>query len=271
MATHASSVTAPPGRPDPSTTVAVDPGPAILPDTDLLAGVMAGSQDAFAQLYDRYVDVVYRATLRLNSDRSAAGEVVQETFLTLWNRAEQFDPARGSLSSWLATIARNRAIDHLRRAARQPAMTFSAFGRPDAEDGAADDWLERSGTMIGAAGPEPTPEQALDEMELGASMARALASIDPDERRVIELAYHAGMSQSEIATHLDWPLGTVKTRTRRALRRLRESLEAAAGSGSVGPDGAPAHARAGVVRQADRSATAPRAASRSGPSVCGGV
>src|SRR6266550_9602784 len=87
-------------------------------DASLMRRVVDGSQDALASLYDRHGGAVFRAALRTSRDHSIAAEVVQETFLALWNRAELFDPARGSLSAWLATIARNRAIDRLRSAAR---------------------------------------------------------------------------------------------------------------------------------------------------------
>lgn len=203
----------------------VDSGRAALPDADLIAEVLAGSQDAFALLYDRHVDVVFRASLRVNHDRSAASEVVQETFLALWDRAELFDPARGSLATWLGTIARNRAIDHLRKSVKHRALTFSAYDRLDSDDMNAAEWLARTGAMIGSSEPEPTPEDALADLEVGVTLARALATIAPDERQVIDLAYRAGLSQAEIAAELGWPLGTVKTRTRRALRRLREHLE----------------------------------------------
>jgi RNA polymerase sigma-70 factor (ECF subfamily) len=228
-----------------------DPGPTVLPDTVLLEHVMAGSQAAFARLYDRHVDIVHRASLRVNSDRSVAAEVVQETFLALWDRAEMFDPSRGSLASWLATIARNRAVDHLRRAARRRATTFSSFGLDDMDDAATVEWLARTGTLVGAAGAEATPEQALADGETRASLDEALASIAPSERQVIDLAYGAGLSQSEIAARLNWPLGTVKTRTRRALRQLRERLEpvsdrapATSGSRRAGAESVPGAARA---------------------------
>jgi RNA polymerase sigma-70 factor (ECF subfamily) len=229
MATDASTAKAPhdgPARPfvDADGT---DPGPTVLPDMVLLEHVMAGSQSAFARLYDRHVDIVHRASLRVNSDRSVAAEVVQETFLALWDRAEMFDPSRGTLASWLATIARNRAVDHLRRAARRRATTFSSFGLDDMDDAATVEWLARTGSLVGAGGAERTPEQALADVELRTSLDEALASIAPSERQVIDLAYGAGLSQSEIAARLNWPLGTVKTRTRRALRQLREHLEPA--------------------------------------------
>jgi RNA polymerase sigma-70 factor (ECF subfamily) len=146
-----------------------------------------------------------------------------------------FDPSRGSLAAWLATIARNRAVDHLRKSARQPARTFSSFGQADTDNATTTEWLAQSGSMIGSAGPERTPEEALADNEISDSISLALASIAPAERQVIVLAYRAGLSQSEIAAQLDWPLGTVKTRTRRALQQLRAVMEPATPGRPVSP------------------------------------
>jgi RNA polymerase sigma-70 factor (ECF subfamily) len=198
-----------------------------------------GSQDALASLYDRYGNAVFAAAMRASRDSGVAAEVVQETFLTLWNRAELFDASRGALSTWLVTIARNRAIDRLRSAGRRErAATFSSFARSQADDHSIGEWLAASGELIGAAGPEPAPDIALAEKETRASIAEALGFLDPVERRVILLAYDGGLSQSEIAASLGWPIGTVKTRTRRALRHLRDRLEqpqAGAGVPDTGP------------------------------------
>src|SRR5215210_8749731 len=101
-------------------------------DATLVREVVAGSESALATLYDRHADAVYHAASRLTSDRQVAEEVVQETFLALWNRAELFDPAAGSLSAWLHTIARNRTVDRLRAAGRRPTVVaLSARGGPD--------------------------------------------------------------------------------------------------------------------------------------------
>ena len=195
-------------------------------DSSLMRQLIEGSQDALAGLYDRHAQAVFAAALRVSRDREIAAEVVQETFLTMWNRAELFDPSRGALPTWLLAIARNRAIDRLRAAGRhERAATFSSFGRGEADDQSTVEWLTSTGDLIGAAGPEPGPEMALADKETRESIQDALSSLSPLERRVIELAYDAGLSQSEIAARLGWPMGTVKTRTRRAFRHLRERLE----------------------------------------------
>jgi RNA polymerase sigma-70 factor (ECF subfamily) len=195
-------------------------------DSYLMGRLVEGSQDALADLYDRYVQAVFATALRVGRDRGIAAEVVQETFLALWNRAERYDASRGPLIAWVLTIARNRAIDHLRSAGRhERAATFSSFDRDGWDDQATVEWLTSTGELIGTAGPEPAPERALADKETREVIQDALASLAPLERRVIELAYGEGMSQSEIAAHLNWPVGTVKTRTRRALRHIRERLE----------------------------------------------
>lgn len=199
-------------------------------DASLIQAVIEGSQEALAGLYDKHGNTVFAAAMRASGDRSIAAEVVQETFLALWNRAELFDPARGALPAWLGTIARNRAIDRVRAASRHDrASSFSSFATSEAEDHSIGDWLTVSGELIGVGGPEPLPEVALTDQETRASIAHALASLDPAERRVILLAYDGGLTQSEIAAALGWPIGTVKTRTRRALRHLRDWLERCTG------------------------------------------
>ena len=195
-------------------------------DSHLMGRLVEGSQDALEELYDRHVQAVFATALRLSRDRGIAEEVVQETFLTLWNRAETFDASRGALVAWLVTIARNRAIDHLRVAGRHGrAATFSSFDRDGWDDQATVEWLTSTGQLIGAAGSESGPELALADKETREVIQDAVASLAPLERRVIELAYGEGLSQSEIAAQLSWPVGTVKTRTRRALRHIRERLE----------------------------------------------
>src|SRR5919112_3909279 len=111
-------------------------------DAALVREIAAGSEAALGELYDRYVDAVYAAAIRLTSDRQVAEEVVQETFLALWNRAELFDPAVGSLAAWLHTIARNRTVDRLRAAGRRPNLIpLSSASGEDEQAGAALDRL----------------------------------------------------------------------------------------------------------------------------------
>jgi RNA polymerase sigma-70 factor (ECF subfamily) len=194
-------------------------------DATLVRAVALGSEEALAALYDRHVGGVHAVAFRLTSDRQVAEEVVQETFLALWNRAELFDPAVASLATWLRTIARNRTVDRLRAAGRRPPLV-SLGGRDDADDSdSAFDRLGPDAVVLGGAVPDPSPEAAAEAGDMRTAVASALADMPEPERVVILLAYREGLTQAEIAERLEWPLGTVKTRTRRALARLRVALE----------------------------------------------
>jgi RNA polymerase sigma-70 factor (ECF subfamily) len=217
-----------------------------------------GSEDALARLYDRHAGAVFAEATRTSRDRWIAAEVVQETFLALWNRAELFDPSRGDVRAWLLTIAHNRSIDHLRRASRHHrAAAFSSFAARGDVDAATIDWLAALGEPVAAAGPEPGPETWLSREETRASIAAAVASLAPLERSVILLAYDGGLSQSEIAVRLGWPIGTVKTRTRSALRHLRERLERTDGDVRVRRRGMRDCAHALLASSAGSPASAP--------------
>jgi RNA polymerase sigma-70 factor, ECF subfamily len=199
----------------------------------LVREVAEGSQDALAALYDRHVDAVFAAAIRLTSDRQVAEEVVQETFLALWNRAELFNPGTGSLAAWLHTIARNRTVDRLRAAGRRPHLVpISSASGNDENDTAALERIVASGSVLGGADLGPGPEGELAAAELRDMIRGALAELPEHERTALVLAYSAEMTQSEIAERLGWPLGTVKTRTRRALLRLREVLAEELGPGA---------------------------------------
>jgi RNA polymerase sigma-70 factor (ECF subfamily) len=194
-------------------------------EATLVQAVATGSEEALAALYDRHAGGIHAVALRLTRDRQIAEEVVQETFLALWNRAETFDPAVASLATWLRAIARNRTVDRLRAAARRPPLV-SLPGYADAAD--ADAGFERlspDAVVLGGAAPEPGPEAAAESAAVRVAIELALAGMTEPERGVILLAYRDGLTQSEIAERLGWPLGTVKTRTRRALAHLREALE----------------------------------------------
>jgi RNA polymerase sigma-70 factor, ECF subfamily len=206
----------------------------LVDDAALVREVAAGSQSALGDLYDRYVDAVYAAANRLTSDRHVAEEVVQETFLALWNRAELFDPKIGSLAAWLHTIARNRTVDRLRAAGRRPNLIpLSSAAGEDEQAGAALDRLVAAGTVIGGARVSPGPEGELAATELRQILRDALAELPDAERTAIVLAYREELTQTEIAERLGWPLGTVKTRTRRALLRLRGALAEELGPGAA--------------------------------------
>ena len=174
------------------------------PGTDLIRAMAAGDRDAFARFYDRYAPLVFPLVLRIVGERADAADVLQDVFWEVWRSAAAYDPARGTPEAWIVMRARARAIDRF-RAVRRRGETFVA---PVDE-----------AVTAAAADPRGDPAARTEEREL---VATALALLPPPQREVIELAYYAGLSQSEIAERLEQPLGTVKTRIRMALARLRE-------------------------------------------------
>lgn len=198
-------------------------------DAVLVAGLVDGDEDALAELYDRHGDAVFRLAFRFLGDRQLAEEVMQETFLALWNRAELYDHRVASLSAWLLTIARNRAVDRLRALGRRPvSIALSAVGSEDGDD-AAEERTLAAGALVGSGTVADDPEARLEARWLGDAVRAVLSTMPEPERRAIELAYYEDLTQVEIAQRLGWPLGTVKTRTRRALGRLRVLLGDALG------------------------------------------
>ena len=173
-----------------------------LDDASLIQRVAGGDQQAFLALYDRYAARVHGLTLRILGEPMLAEEVTQDTFLKVWSRARTYLTGRGSFISWLLTIARYAALARLRLESRRPTLSGS-------------DDPEEAWTTIPA--PASQPEEARWR-----SLYFAVQSLPEEQRQVIELAYYQGMSQSEIAEVLDWPLGTVKTRVRSAMERLRQ-------------------------------------------------
>jgi RNA polymerase sigma-70 factor (ECF subfamily) len=169
-------------------------------DSELARRVAARDRAAFLALYDRYAGRVYGLCLRMLQEPSAAEETSQETFLKLWSRAGQFDPGRGALVSWLLTIARRSALDRLRREARRPLH----------QPADADELLGQ------IADPSSETEEARWR-----SLRLALQQLPREQRTAIELAYYQGLSHRDISEILDIPLGTVKTRIRLGMQRLR--------------------------------------------------
>jgi RNA polymerase sigma-70 factor, ECF subfamily len=197
-------------------------------DEELVACLVEGDEAALGELYDRHADSLFRTALLRLGDRGLAEEVLQDTYLALWNRAELFDGTQGSVIGWLSTIARNRAIDRLRSSARRPnPVALSGLVSANTDPAAADDARDAimaTATPVAGVTAAPDPEREVDIAELRREVEQALADIPDQERQVLSLAYYEQLSQSEIALRLAWPLGTVKTRTRRALARLRETL-----------------------------------------------
>ncbi|HLX34770.1 MAG TPA: sigma-70 family RNA polymerase sigma factor [Candidatus Limnocylindrales bacterium] len=179
-----------------------------MPDDGALVGrIASGDEVAFELAYDRHGGLVFGSLVRFLGDREAAAEVAQDAFLALWRRAGRYDASVGSLGGWLLAIARHRAIDRMRGEARRPSPAPVEL-LDAAHDG----------------DPERDPA-GLADRRWSDSVVRTMVSALPDaERRVVALAYSDGLSQSEIADRLGVPIGTVKSRTRRALARLRAQL-----------------------------------------------
>ncbi len=187
-----------------------------LSDADLVARIATGDEDAFATVYDRHVAIVFGSTVRFLQDRDLAEEVVQDVFVGLWRHAAEYEVSSGTLVGWLLAIARNRAIDRRRSMLRRPREATT-------EDDADMDALLASHRPDEAT-PD-TPEAAALRTWIRGVVRTALSLMPDTERRTLELAYDEGLSQSEIAERTGWPIGTVKTRTRRALANMRMALE----------------------------------------------
>lgn len=175
-------------------------------EATLLSRVARQDERALAALYDRVSSLAYGLALRIGGDPDAAQDTVQEAFLRVWRRADQYDPSRGSPRAWVLRIVRNLAIDQ--RRARQ------ALGRAETMS---------SQDTITTATPE-RPDDAAVRSEATASLKSALDGLPGDQRRVIEIAYFEGLSHREIAEREGTPLGTVKTRIRDGVLRLRAHL-----------------------------------------------
>ncbi len=175
-------------------------------DSELARRLQRREPKAMADLYDRFGRLAYSLIYSVVKDSGVAEDLVQETFLRVWNRVGGFDPDRGALGPWLLAVARNRAIDHIRSARAK--MDRNLFE------------LDEHGT--------PSLYVDMEREVLNADSARqiktAMAKLTENQQKVIELAYYEGLSQTEMAERLGQPLGTVKTWVRTALKHLRDEL-----------------------------------------------
>ena len=176
---------------------------------DLIRRIQAHDQQAFGLLYDRLAPLVHALIQRIVGDTTEAEEVLMETFWQVWHGAASYDPLRGTVEGWIITMARSRALDCLRRRRRPGTPTTSAPETP--QDALA--W------------PDATPEAAVLQDERARAVTAALATLPEEQRLAIELAYYQGLSHREIAQRLAQPLGTIKTRLRLGLTRLRNALQ----------------------------------------------
>ena len=184
-----------------------------LHDVHLMGRVAAGDQEAFAAIFDRHSPIVLGVLMRMMRDKSLAEEILQEAFLQAWRQAASYRPQKATPRGWLVMLARSRALDRLRadRARR---------GREDAtarQGGAA--------ALVPAEGPK-----RLEEEERRRTVSSILERLPEAQRRCIELAYFDGLSHTQIAESLEEPLGTIKSRLRFGMQKLREVLTAEAGA-----------------------------------------
>jgi RNA polymerase sigma-70 factor (ECF subfamily) len=177
-------------------------------DETLLDRLQSGDQEAFEAVYSRYADLVYSIALRVVADTGIAQDVAQDVFFRLWRNPELFDVTRGRFMSWLMSVTRNRAVDEVRsrgrRRLREVVPTPGADDPPDPQ----------------AIDPQAAAQLAMERD----AVRRALTGLPEEQRVTVELAYFGGMTQQEIASVLDTPLGTVKTRVRLAMKKLRGLL-----------------------------------------------
>jgi RNA polymerase sigma-70 factor, ECF subfamily len=178
-------------------------------DSALMRYIAQSQAEALSILYDRYARLVFSVAFAVVGDQAAAEEITQDVFTRVWQKAATYQPEQSRVSTWLTSITRNRAIDILRRQGVRPEYTSISWGDDQSD---------------GLPHPETTPE--LVELAMMQKKVRvALETLPEDQRQPLILAYFKGMSHSEIADTLGEPLGTVKTRIRLAMQKLRRLLE----------------------------------------------
>jgi RNA polymerase sigma-70 factor (ECF subfamily) len=169
--------------------------------------IVQEDESALAHLYDASSPLVYGLALRILGDAGAAEEVTLDVYLQVWKQANRFNPLRGRVSTWLMTMARSGAIDKLRGRAQERSQADTLEAVPETQSESLD------------------PEQSAAVAQQQAQVRKALSALSEDQRRAIELAFFNGLSQNEIALRLKEPLGTIKTRIRNGMLRLRDLLQ----------------------------------------------
>lgn len=183
-------------------------------DTRLIERVAEGDEEALGLLYDRFGQAVYSLCLRIVHDGGAAEELTQEVFVRLWRGAATFEPVRGKVSTWLLRIAHNLALNEVRRRQSRPVVA------PNVE------WEVETAALADVS-EEGDPARSAWLRERAEAIRQALNQLPSPQRTAIELAFFGGLSQAEVAAALGDPLGTVKSRIRVGMQRLRELLVAA--------------------------------------------
>ena len=177
-------------------------------ELDLLARITKRERAAFEELYTRYSNILYATAMKFLKEDADAQDVVQDVFIQIWDKAKLYDPAKGKPLTWALTMTRNRSIDRIRAIQRRTRL------RDDFEKETVAD--ESAGIREALSG--------VDASERTQILRDAVARLSPEQRKVINLAFFGGLTQSEIADRLGEPLGTVKARARRGLMKLKELL-----------------------------------------------
>lgn len=180
-----------------------------LPDDELVQRMREGQVEALEVLYDRYARVVFSFAVRIVGDGLLAEEVLQEAFMRSWQQAGRFEIARGSFPNWLLSITHNLAIDEIRKRQRRPQRA---------------DLVDIADVLRSEVDTTADVEETAEASELRERIRAAMATLPPAQQRVIELAYFEGLTQREIAALLNEPLGSIKTRMRLGMRKLKEVL-----------------------------------------------
>ncbi len=179
-------------------------------DPNLLALVVKGDQQAFSQLYDHSSTLLFTLAVKILGNREEAAELLQDVYLEVWRKVSRYDVGRGTPVAWLITLTKSRAIDRLRA---RTARGYRATNSLEVE------------TAIQIADPGPSPFETQSDQELRIAVGAAVAGLPQAQQQAIELAYYEGLSHAEIAARLNQPLGTVKTRIKLGMSKLRDGLQ----------------------------------------------
>ena|SRR3982751_3993668 len=190
------------------TSVKLEPGAPS--DVDLMLGIQSGDADALSQLYDRYNGIVKALILRIIHNDTEADDLLQEVFMEIWNQAKNFSAAKGKPLGWMVTLTRRRSIDALRKK--------QAYGR-------AEERLKAEPEQQPVAWVQNVTEKEIEAGDTRVLMAKVINSLPEAQQQVIELAFFQGMSQREIASNTNIPLGTVKTRLELGLKKIYDGLK----------------------------------------------